>query len=106
MSGIVHPHLRACHVDGKLAREARGIRVEDARANAPVREEVDEEVGLREVGGGVDALQKRSDSRPVMPSSVTPERPDTLNHASDTPMRSVMLPRMPTAAVMKLVSEV
>jgi len=39
--------------------EARGVRVEDAGANAPFGEMVGEELRLGQVGGGVDALQKR-----------------------------------------------
>jgi hypothetical protein len=78
VGGIVHPHLRARDIDGKLAGEARGVRIEHARPDAPVGEQVYEEVGLGKVAGGVDALQKRIDNTPVMASSSTPVRPDTL----------------------------
>jgi hypothetical protein len=102
---IVHPHLRARHVDGKLAGEARGVRVEDARPDAPVGEEVYEEMGLGKVGRGVDALQKRIDTMPVTPSSSMPERPDTFVYASDTPTLLPNCPRTPRVAVVKLVSD-
>ena len=77
MGGIVHPHLRTRHVHGKLAGEARGVLVEHTRPDAAPGEQVDEEVRLGKVAGGVDALQKRIDTMPVMPSSSIPERPDT-----------------------------
>ena len=51
--------------------------VENARPDAPLGEEIDEKMGLGEVGGCVDALQKRIDTRPVMPSSSMPVRPET-----------------------------
>lgn len=54
------------------------MRVEDARADAAPGEEVYDEVGLGQVGGGVDPFQKRIDTMPVMPSSSMPERPETL----------------------------
>lgn len=77
MRRVVHPDLRAGDIDGKLAGEARGVLVEHARPDAALGEKVDEEMGLREVGGGVDALQKRSETVPVKPSSSMPERPAT-----------------------------
>lgn len=77
MGGIVHPHLRTRHVHGQLAGEARGVLVEDTRPDAPLGEEVDEEMRLGKVRGGVDALQKRSDTRALMPSSSMPVRPET-----------------------------
>ena len=54
------------------------MRVQHARADAPVRQQVHEEVRLGEVAGGVDAFQKRTDTMPERPSSEMPERPDTL----------------------------
>ena len=57
--GILDPQLREREVDRELPREARGIRVEDPGANAPGCEEICEEVGLRQVGRGMDALQNR-----------------------------------------------
>ncbi len=57
--GILDPELREREVDRNLARQARGVRVEDPGANAPGVEEICEEVGLRQVGCGVDALQNR-----------------------------------------------
>jgi hypothetical protein len=57
--GIVDPDLWQRGVDRQLAGEARGVRVEDARANAPFGEMVGEELRLGQVGCGVDALQKR-----------------------------------------------
>lgn len=77
MGGIVHPHLRACGIDGKLAGEAGRVLVEHTRPDAALGEEVYEEVRLGKVAGGVDALQKRIDTMPVKPSSSMPERPDT-----------------------------
>ena len=41
-------------------------------------EKVEEEVRLREIGRGVNALQNRKDSIPVTPSSEICERPETL----------------------------
>jgi hypothetical protein len=40
--GIHDPDLGEGRVDGQLAGEARGVRVEDARANAPFGKVVDE----------------------------------------------------------------
>ena len=77
MGGIVHPHLRACGIDGKLAGEAGRVLVEHTRPDAALGEEVYEEMRLGKVAGGVDALQKRIDTMPVKPSSSMPERPDT-----------------------------
>jgi hypothetical protein len=57
--GLLDPELREREVDRKLAREARGIRVEDPGANAPGCEQICEEVRLRQVGCGVDAFQNR-----------------------------------------------
>jgi len=100
VGGIVHPHLRPRDVDGELAGEAGRVLVEYTRPDAAVGEQVDEEMGLGEVGGGVDALQKRTDTIPVMPSSSMPVRPDTLKYAAERATLREMLPRMPTAAVM------
>ena len=72
------PELRERGIDGKLAREARGVRVEDLRANAPVGEPVGEEVRFGQVGRCVDALQNFTEIVPVKPSSLMPERPETL----------------------------
>jgi len=57
--GIHDPDLGKGCLDRQLAGEARGVRVEDAGANAPFGEMVGEELRLGQVGGGVDALQKR-----------------------------------------------
>jgi hypothetical protein len=57
--GVLHPELGERRVDRQFAREARGVRVEDSRANAPGFEQICEEVRLRQVGCGVDALQNR-----------------------------------------------
>lgn len=100
--GSIDPDLRQRHVGRQLAGDARGVRVEDARANAPVFEQVDEEVRLGEVGGGVDAFQKRYESMPLTPSWLIPERPDTLTYERLTPMRSMIVPAMPTAPVVKV----
>jgi hypothetical protein len=43
-------------VDRKLAGEARGVGIEDARPDAPVGKQVDQKVSFGQVGGGVDAL--------------------------------------------------
>jgi hypothetical protein len=72
--GIVDPHLGKGCLDGKLAREARGVRVEDARANAPFGEMVGEELRLGQVGRRVDALQNWYDTNRLTPSSRMPER--------------------------------
>jgi hypothetical protein len=78
VGGIHDPHLRQRAIDRQLPGEARGVRVEDAHANASIREEIREEVRLRQVRRGVDPLQKRKDSIPLTPSSLMPERPKTL----------------------------
>jgi len=59
VAGPVDPDLRQRCVDRKLAYDARGVRVEDACANAAGGEQVEEELRLGQVGGGEDALQKR-----------------------------------------------
>jgi hypothetical protein len=41
-------------------------------------EKVDEEMRLGKVGGGVDALQNFTDTVPAKPSSLMPERFETL----------------------------
>ena len=73
----IDPDLRQRRVERQLAGDAGGVRVEDARANAPVFEEMDEEVRLGEIRGGADALQKRYDTMPLTASWLMPERPDT-----------------------------
>ena len=77
MGGVVHPHLGPCDIDGKLAGEAGRVLVEHTRPDAALGEQVDEEMRLGKVAGGVDALQKRIDTMPVKPSSSMPERPET-----------------------------
>jgi hypothetical protein len=76
--GVIDPHLRQRGFDRQLAREAGGVRVEDARANASMGEEVDEEVRLGKVGRGVDAFQNFTETVPPKPSSLIPERLVTL----------------------------
>ena len=78
IAGILDPDLRERGVDGQLARDARGVRVEDARPHAAIGEEVGEKMRLGQVCRGIDALQNRYDSMPLTPSSLTPERPETL----------------------------
>ena len=90
--GAIDPDLRQRRVERQLAGDARGVGVEDARANAPVFEEVDEEMRLGEIGCGVDPLQKRYESMPLTPSWLIPERPDTLTYETLTPMRSMSVP--------------
>jgi hypothetical protein len=41
-------------------------------------QQVDEEMRLGKVGGGKDALQNFTETVPATPSSLMPERPDTL----------------------------
>jgi hypothetical protein len=74
VGGIVDPDLRERCVDRQLAGEARGVRVEDACANAAMGEEVDQEVRLGKVGGGVDALQNFTETVTPSPSSLMPVR--------------------------------
>ena len=76
--GILDPDLRERRVDRQLPREARGVRIEDARANAPVREPIGEEVRLRQIGCGVDLLQNLYESTAPAPHSLVPERPEML----------------------------
>jgi hypothetical protein len=59
VGGIHDPHLRQRAIDRQLPGEARGVRVEDTYANAPMREKVCEEVRLRQIRRGIDPLQKR-----------------------------------------------
>ena len=72
------PDLRQRCIDGKLARQARRVGIEDARGNLAGGEVVEEELGLGEVGRGVDALQNFTDTIRLPPFSFTPERPDTV----------------------------
>jgi hypothetical protein len=78
VGGIFDPHLGQRRVDRQLAGEARGVRVEDSNANASIREQVCEEVRLRQVRRGMDPFQNRIETIPVTPSSETFERPETL----------------------------
>ncbi len=41
-------------------------------------EKVEEEVRLRKIGRGVDALQNFTDTEPAIPSSLMPERLESL----------------------------
>ena len=74
MGIVVDPHLGQRGLDRQLAGEARGIRVEDAGTNAAMAEEVDEELRLRQVGRGVDALQNFTETVTPSPSSLMPVR--------------------------------
>ena len=78
VGGIVDPYLGKRRLDRQLAREARGVRVEDPSANASIRQQIREEVRLRLVRRGIDPFQNRNDSIPVTPSSEIEERPETL----------------------------
>lgn len=71
------PDLGQGSIDGKLARQARRVRIEDARGNLAGGEVVDEELGLGEVGRAVDALQNFTETITLPPLSLMPERPDT-----------------------------
>ncbi len=102
--GILDPHLRQRGVDRKLAREAGGVRVEDARANASMGKEIDEEMGLGEIGRGVDPFQNFTETMPVTPSSLIPERPETLKYARLTATLLVIHPFTPTLAVVNVLS--
>jgi hypothetical protein len=53
----IDPDLRQGSLDGQLAHHARGVRVEDACANAPVAEVIRKQVRFGQVGGGEDSLQ-------------------------------------------------
>jgi hypothetical protein len=75
---VVDPDLGKRRVDGQLAGEAGGVRVEDSGANASTGKQVDEEMGLGKVGRGVDALQNFTETVPATPSSLMPVRLDTL----------------------------
>src|SRR5262249_25723171 len=77
VGGIVDPHLGTRLVHGQLARDAGSVGVEHAGADAAPREQVDEEVRLGKVGGGVDLLQNLTDTMPLTPSCFTPLRPST-----------------------------
>jgi hypothetical protein len=75
--GVVRPfdpELRQGGLDRNLAQDARGVRIEDARANAPIRKMAREEVGLGQVRSGVDPLQNLYDTMAVTPSSLIPWR--------------------------------
>jgi len=71
------PHLRQGGIDGKLARQARRVGIEDARGDLAGGEVVDEELGLGKVGRGVDALQNFTETIRFPPFSLIPERPET-----------------------------
>jgi len=101
--GILHPDLGERGFDRQLAGEARGVRVEDAGANAPVGEEVGDKLRLGQVGRGVNPLQKRYDSSRLTPSSRMPERLSTEVYEAAMPRRSIE-PRTPTATVVNVVS--
>lgn len=77
MGGIFHPDLRQRGIERKLARDARGVGVEDVRDDAMVRERIPDEMRLGQVGGGVDLLQNRYDTVAPMPSWRMAERDDT-----------------------------
>jgi hypothetical protein len=65
---VLHPDLRKGRVDRQLAGDARGVRVQDAGANAAMGEQVDEELRLGKVGCGVDPLQSFTETVAPMPS--------------------------------------
>ena len=71
---VLDPDLRERRVDWQFARHARGIRVEDARANATMREQVQQELRFGKVGSGEDALQNFTETVAPRPSSLMPER--------------------------------
>ena len=83
----IDPDLGQGSIDGKLARQARRVGIEDARGNLAGGEAVDEELGLGKVGRGVDALQNFTETITFPPFSFTPERPETWKPemASPTP---------------------
>jgi hypothetical protein len=66
VGGVVDPYLRQRGVDRELAREARGVGVEDARAYPAVREEVHQQVGLGRLRprGRLDALSELDRQHP------------------------------------------
>lgn len=98
---LLDPHLRQRRLDRELAGEARGIRVEDAGANAAMAEQVDEELRLREVGRGVDALQNFTEAVSPAPSSLMPERDWMLYRLSASAKRGITYPLTPPAQVTK-----
>jgi hypothetical protein len=74
----LHPQLRERRVDRQLARDARGVRVEDARANAAIGEMVREQVRFGKVRSDKYLLQNFIESAALTPCSLMPERPETL----------------------------
>jgi hypothetical protein len=74
---VLDPHLRQRGLDRQLAGDAGRVGVEEADADARARQVVQDELRLGKVGGGVDALQKRTETEPVTPSSLMPVRPET-----------------------------
>lgn len=104
MAGVVEPDLRTGGVDGQLAGDAGRVGVEDAGSDAPVAQQVDDELRLGEVGRGVDPLQNRTDTIALAPLSSTPERPVTRKPPTLRPIRGVIMPLTPSATVVKLVS--
>lgn len=104
LGGILDPHLRQRGIERQLARHARGVGVEDVRGDAVLLERIADEMRLRQVGRGVDALQNLTDTVAPRPSCLMPERPDTRWYAKASATRSVTRPFTPTAVVTKLVS--
>jgi hypothetical protein len=77
MRRIFHPHLGQGGIEGELARDAGGVRVEHVCHDAVVPERIPDEMRFGQVGGGVDLLQNLYETVAPMPSWWTPERDDT-----------------------------
>jgi hypothetical protein len=75
---VLDPHLGQRGFDRQLAGDAGGVGIEKAGADSRARQVVYDELRLGKMGGVVDALQKRNETEPVIPSSLKPLRLDTL----------------------------
>jgi len=57
--GIVDPYLRQRRINRQLARNTRGVCIQDAHPNAVASEQIGKQVRLGKIGGAKDALHLR-----------------------------------------------
>ena len=101
---IVDPELGTRDLGRQLARDARRVGIEDARADAACSEHIREDVRFGEVRSGEDALQNFTETVPATPSSLMSLRPETLKYTTPREIQSFTAPRRPTCVVTKLES--
>ena len=75
---IFNPYLGQGRVEGQLAGDARGVRIEDMRGDAALPKRIPDEMRLGQVGGVVDSLQNLTETMAPIASWWTPERPEML----------------------------